>query len=160
MTEHLSGNRFPCRISLSRRGSVLAAPPVRHGQVRHRRTGPGDGIAPTHSMCTDRHPVPRGCFDDYLGGRSDRLGLELMFDLRRPVPTQRPLASALALTAPLAIRDVLIQVRRRCPDLVWLYPGDPTQAQEIAFRIIDTGVETILIDSDEDDFLSADPDWR
>jgi hypothetical protein len=110
-------------------------------------------------MCAERHPIPHGSFDEYLGGRSDRLGLELLFDLRHPVLAQRPMASALSPAAPYAIGDVLIQVRRRRPHLVWLYPGDPTRAEEIALRIVDIGDETILIDADEDDVLCADSGW-
>lgn len=95
----------------------------------------------------ERRSIPRACLDDYLGGRTDRLGRELLFDLRPG--TARPgasIAGALRIPAPGSTMDVLDHVRRCCPDLVWLYAGDPGLADELARLIVATGVETVVID--------------
>jgi len=150
MTDNPSYDRFRCATRLSRSGLALPASHPSDGGYRHPRTRTIGSLRPARPACPERHPIPRACFDDYLGGRSDRFGLELLFDLRRPVSTRRELDCALPLATPYPVREVLLQVRRRCPDLVWLYPGDPRRAHDVARRIIDTGVETIIIIDDED----------
>ena len=149
MTDHPSYDRFRCATRLGR--SSVAVPVSRASEdvYRHPRIRTTDRLRPARPACPELQPIPRACFDDYLGGRSDRFGLELLFDLRRPVSTRRGLDCALPLATPYPAREVLFHVLRRCPDLVWLYPGDPRRAHDVARRIIETGVETIIID-DED----------
>ena len=106
----------------------------------------GDRRRPARAR-PERRAIPRACLEDYLGGRTDRLGRELLFDLR-PWAT-RPgasIAGALRMPAPGSTIDVLDHVRRCCPDLVWLYAGDPGPADELARLIVATGVDAVVID--------------
>lgn len=107
-----------------------------------------EGASLDRSPCGGFPAVPHALLDDYLGGRTDRLGRDLLFDLRRPSPARPPVANALLLATPFTVRDVLIQVHRRHPDLVWLYPDDLRRARDVARRIIETGVEAIIIDDE------------
>lgn len=157
MTRSPGVDRLSCGTRPIRSDLPLWIP--RSSAGRRRLSLVGSNAVPrcTRAVHTARDPVPRACFDDYLGGRSDRLGVELLFDLREPVPGRVPVGSAIAINPPRVIGDVLSHVQRRHPDLVWLYPGELARARDLAQRIIDAGVETIII-VDEETIIIVDED--
>lgn len=153
MTDHAGYERFTRYPGPAHRPALPV--PRRPGDSGRRalRSMQRRSACNVRSTPTEVNPIPRASFDDYLGGRTDRIGREVLFDLRAPsAPTRWPLTCALRLAGPFDLRDLLFQVDRLGPDLVWLYPGDLVQADVLARRIVDTGVETIIIHELDDDW--------
>jgi len=149
MTDHDGLDRSARRTRLLRHRSALSAPHPPHSCCRRGRGVTAGRPAAARTSCTQPDPIPRASLDDYLGGRSDRMGRDLLIDLRPPAgPARWPLTCAMPLAAP---REILFHVRRLRPDLVWLYTDDLERAQVVARRIAAGGVETIIIHEPDED---------
>jgi len=153
VTDHASYERFARYQRLVAHRSTLPAPRRPRDSHRALRSLQRSSGCTGRSVSPEPDPIPRASLDDYLGGRADRMGRDLLFDLRPPSgPTRWPLTCALQVAPPFDLRDVLLHVDRLCPDLVWLYPGDLERAHVLARRIVDTGVETIILQELDDDW--------
>lgn len=153
MTDHASFDRFAHLTRPLANRAAFPTPRAPLGSRQHLRTMSRGRSCTARCAYSELDPIPSACLDDYLGGRCDRIGRDLLFDLRPWAESvRRPLTCALALAAPCTARDVVSHVRRLSPDLVWLYAGDVGRAQIVARRIVETGVETIIIHRSDGDW--------
>ncbi len=77
-----------------------------------------------------------------------------MIDLRSAAQRARgPVTSALLPRVLPTAEDVLGHVQFEQPDLVWLYAGEMRATVALARRILDTGVDVVIIDDSLDDDL-------
>jgi hypothetical protein len=149
MTDHVSYARFTrCRSPLA-----FESVPAGHHAPSARRRAPRIRDCATRFIGVGLDPIPHTCLDDFLGGRSDRIGRDLLFDLRSAAEIAlRPLRYALPLSTPYAAPDVLLHIRSVGADLVWLYVGDTNRAQVMGRHIVDAGVEALIVDGSDDDW--------
>lgn len=153
MTNYVSRARSPHHMRLLSHRSTLPAPDSPQGTRQPLRSMSLGRSCAASSTYTEPDPIPRAGLDDYLGGRCDRIGRDLLLDLRPPAESaRRPLTCVLPLAVPCTVRDVAFHVRRLSPDLVWLYADDLKRAQVVARHIVDSGVETIIIHEPDDDW--------
>ncbi len=94
-------------------------------------------------------PVPTATFDEYVAGRCDRLGQDMLLDARANDHGGETLRGAVDAPPDCDLSALHRRLRRRHPDVVWVHSTDPDASGHvaaIAALVERCGADVLLID--------------